>query len=258
MKKILSLVLAALMLAAVLCACDNAGSATTDPATAPVEPSESTESNEPTEPGESSGPDESGDITVINVADYLGDASKWEDDGGYFDMDESKIFFDNYAAGDYCAVRLNEEVQNVTYKFSVTISQLAPVSMDDWTWWDSEFLVIARSAQAGSSWQDDGSQVGYTLTSWGDMSTVFIGRCGYDDAFGEFSWNVNDGQPHEIELTVANNDDNTQVTITLVVDGVEVAEVVDDGTKIKEDRPGLYPDAGGLTIRCKWLEATIE
>ena len=130
--------------------------------------------------------------------------------------------------------------------------------MEDFTWWDSELLIIARSSIAATSWYDDGTQTGYTLTSWGDMSTVFIGRAGYDDAFGEYEWNVNDGEPHAVELSVVNNEDNTAVTVTLVVDGVEIASVVDDGTQIKNDRPGLYPDAGGLTIRCKWLEATIE
>ena len=194
---------------------------------------------------------------VVNVADYLADDSKWEDDGGYFTRDARKLFFDNFSAGDYAAVRLNEPYQNVTYKFNVTINKLAPVSMEDWTWWDSEFLVIARSAKAAYSWQDDGSQKGYTLTWWGNMSKVCIGRCGFDDAFGEFACNVGDGQTHSIELTVVNNDDGT-VTLKLVLDGNLVAEVVDDGTKVKNERPALYPDAGGLTIRCKWLEATIN
>lgn len=195
---------------------------------------------------------------VINVADYFADAAKWEDDGGYHDLEADKLHFDNFAAGDYCAVRLTEEAQNVTYKFNVTIPELAPVSMDDWTWWDSEFLVVARSTIAGNSWQDDGSQKGYTLTAWGDMSEVCIGRCGYDDAFGTFQWNIADGEAHAIEFTVENNADNTQVTITLVVDGVEIAKVVDDGSLVKNERPNLYPDAGGLTIRCKWLDATIN
>lgn len=123
---------------------------------------------------------------------------------------------------------------------------------------DSEFLVVARSTIAGNSWQDDGSQKGYTLTAWGDMSEVCIGRCGYDDAFGTFQWNIADGEAHAIEFTVENNADNTQVTITLVVDGVEIAKVVDDGSLVKNERPNLYPDAGGLTIRCKWLDATIN
>ncbi len=249
MKKILCLVLAALMLCSVLTACAPANSGTTagskpnatsKPTAAPT-----------TQP-------EAPKNTVINVADFLADDSKWEDDGGYHDRKDGKLLFDNFAAADYCAVRLKEEAQNVTYKFKVTINKLAPVSMDDYTWWDSEFLVVARSSVAGSSWDDDGSRKGYTLTAWGDMSEVCIGRCGYDDAFGTFKWNINDGKAHDIELTVENNADNTQVTITLVVDGTEIAKVVDDGTKIKNERPALYPDAGGLTIRCKWLEAVIE
>lgn len=238
MKKTLALVLAAIMAAAMLCACGSSSP-------------ESTDAPETGDPN-------AGGTTVITLSDYLADESKWEDDGGYYEMEDGKLFFDNFSAGDYCAVRLKEEAQNVTYKFDVTISQLAPVSVDDGTWWDSELLVIARSALPATSWYDDGSQTGYTLTSWGDMSTVFIGRAGYDDAFGEFEWNINDGKPHSVELSVVNNEDNTAVTITLVVDGEQVASVVDDGSLVKNDRTSLYPDAGGLTIRCKWLEATVE
>lgn len=241
MKKILSLVLAVLMVATMLCACTNENPTTTASNEIPT----TTAAPAPAGPA------------VINLADYFADKSKWEDDGGYFDMDDTKIFFDNYAAGDYAAVRLTEEAQNVTYKFNVTVAKLAPVSMEDWTWWDSELCVIARSTLAASSWQEDGSQKGYTLTWWGDMSKVCIGRCGMDDAFGEFDANIGDGQPHAIEFTVVNNDDGT-VSLKLVIDGNVIAEVIDDGTKEKNGRPTLYPDAGGITIRCKWLEATIN
>ncbi len=256
MKKILCLILAAVMLCAVLTACaeekqpTNSTPTQSKPAPSQSKPEPSQSKPQPSTPASKN--------TVIKVSDYIANDAKWEDDGGEHSREAGKIHFDNFMAGDYCALRLKEEAKNVTYKFRVTISELAPVSMDDWTWWDSELAIIARSTMAASSWQEDGSQKGYTLTSWGDMKTVFIGRCGYDDAFGEFAWNINDGTPHDIELTVENNDDNTQVTITLVVDGVEIASVVDDGSKVKEDRPNLYPDAGGLTIRCKWLDATIE
>lgn len=252
MKKILSLALAVLMLLT-LAAC---GEEKPEGTTAPAETKAPVETTAPVV--ETTAPVVENENKVITVSEYFADDSKWEDDGGYHERTADKLFFDNFMAGDYAALRLKEEAQNVTYKFKLTISQLAPVSMDDWTWWDSELLIIARSAIPAASWYDDGSQTGYTLTSWGDMSSVFIGRCGYDDAFGEFQWNVNDGQPHDIELSVVNNEDNTQVTITLIVDGTEIASVVDDGTKIKNDRPGLYTEAGGLTIRCKWLEATIN
>ncbi len=251
MKKILCLILALLMVLS-MAACSTTNTDPSDSTPAESQPQDS--KPEDSKPEESK-PAESG-ITEINVADYLSDESKWEDDG-YHEFKDGTLLFDNFMSGDFCAMRLKEEAQNVSYKFKLTINKLAPVSMDDWTWWDSELLIIARSTIPAASWYDDLSQKGYTLTSWGDMSTVFIGRCGYDDAFGEFAWNVNDGQAHDIELKVVNNADNTQVTITLLVDGVEVASVVDDGTKIKNDRPALYPDAGGLTIRCKWLEATI-
>jgi predicted small lipoprotein YifL len=248
MKKILSLVLVALMVAT-MCACG-----TTEPTKAPAT---NAPTNAPTTQVPTTTQSAPQGPTVVTLSDYFADESKWEDDGGYFDMDDEKIFFDNFSAGDYAAVRMNEEHQNVTYKFNVTINKLAPVSMEDWTWWDSEFCVIARSTLAASSWQDDGSQKGYTLTWWGDMSEVAIGRCGMDDAFGTFQANIGDGQAHDIEFTVVNNEDGT-VSLKLVIDGNVIAEVVDDGTKSKNDRPTLYPDAGGLTIRAKWLEAIVK
>lgn len=249
MKKVLSLVLVALMVAT-MCACG-----TTEPTKAPATNAPTTQA--PTTQAPTTTQSAPQGPEVVNVSDFFGDESKWEDDGGYFDMDAEKIFFDNYSAGDYAAVRLTNEYQNVTYKFNVTINKLAPVSMEDWTWWDSEFCVIARSTLAASSWQDDGSQKGYTLTWWGDMSEVAIGRCGMDDAFGTFKANIGDGQAHDIEFTVVNNEDGT-VSLKLVIDGNVIAEVVDDGTKSKNDRPTLYPDAGGLTIRAKWLEAIVK
>jgi hypothetical protein len=174
-------------------------------------------------------------------------------------MSDDQLFFDNFSAGDYAAVRLTEAHQNVTYKFNVTINKLAPVSMDDWTWWDSEFCVIARSTIPGSSWQEDGSQKGYTLTWWGDMKTVVIGRCGYDEACGSFDANIGDGQPHDIEFTVINNADGT-VSLKLVIDGNVVADVIDEckPREDKPDRPTCYPDAGGLTLRAKWLELIVK
>ncbi len=248
MKKLLSLLLALAMILS-LAACAPAQNETTNSSKEETQPSQSQPA--PSEPANN-------ETTVINVADFLGDDSKWENDFDSFEIKDNKLFFDTFFAGEYCAVRLTEEAQNVNYKFNITINELAPVTEEDGTWWDSELLVIARSTVAGNSWNDDLSQKGYTLTSWGDMSEVYIGRCGFDDAFGGFQWNINDGQPHEIEFAVVNNADNTQVTITLKVDGTEIASVVDAGTKIKNERPALYPDAGGLTIRCKWLEVTVE
>ena len=249
MKKILSLVLAALMVAAMLCAC------TTNTETKP-NGTQAPTTQKPTEkPTEPQGPQ----IDVVTLSDYFANKALWEDDGGYFDMTDDQIFFDNFSAGDYAAVRLTEAHQNVTYKFNVTINKLAPVSMDDWTWWDSEFCVIARSTIPGSSWQEDGSQKGYTLTWWGDMKTVVIGRCGYDEACGSFDANIGDGQPHDIEFTVINNADGT-VSLKLVIDGNVVADVIDEckPREDKPDRPTCYPDAGGLTLRAKWLELIVK
>ncbi len=258
MKKLIALLLALVMVIS-LAACTAENSTTAPSTSAPVEstPDESTPDESTPDESEPAEGGEPAELTVIDVSDYFGDDAKWEDDSGYHERTAESILFDNFSAGDYCALRLTEEAQNVTYKFSVTINELAPVTVDDGTWWDSELLIVARSSVAGSSWDDDGSRKGYTLTSWGDMSEVCIGRCGYDDAFGTFAWNINDGEAHEIEFTVENNADNTEVTITLVVDGVEIASVVDDGSLVKNERPSLYPDAGGLTIRCKWLEAII-
>lgn len=253
MKKILSLVLAVLMVAAMLCACADTTPTTKPNADKPQTPTTTQTPTQPTttKPAEPQGP------AVVTLADFFANKDAWEDDGGYFTMSDDQLFFDNFSAGDYAAVRLTEAHQDVTYKFNVTINKLAPVSMDDWTWWDSEFCVIARSTLAASSWQDDGSQKGYTLTWWGDMSEVAIGRCGMDDAFGTFPANIGDGNAHDIEFTVINNADGT-VTVKLVIDGNVIAEVVDDGTKSKNDRPTLYPDAGGLTLRAKWLEVVVK
>lgn len=253
MKKLIAILLSLVMVAAMFAGCAGGGNDTVS--TGPKGTEGTT--TDPT-PSETEGGDEKPDITVINVADYIDNKDAWETDGGDAYFENGAITFDNCFSGDFAAVRLTEEAQNVTYKLNIQVNEAGKVSLDDWTWWDCELLIMARSSLAAASWYDDGSQTGYTLTSWGDLSTVFIGRSGYDDAFGEYAWNINDGQPHAIELTVKNNEDNTSVTVTLVVDGVEIASVVDDGSKIKNDRPSLYPDAGGLTIRCKYLEAVVS
>lgn len=251
MKKILSMVLAVLMVASLLAACGNTNPTTKPNADKPTQGATQKPTETQPKPTEPQGP------AVVTLADFFSNKDAWEDDGGYFTMSADQILFDNFSAGDYAAVRLSEAHQDVTYKFNVNITKLAPVSMEDWTWWDSELCIIARSTIAGNSWQDDGSQKGYTLTWWGDMSKVCIGRCGYDDAFGEFDANLGDGQAHDIEFTVVNNEDGT-VTVKLVIDGNLVAEVVDDGSKVKNDRPNMYKDAGGLTIRAKWLEVIVK
>ena len=76
---------------------------------------------------------------------------------------------------------------------------------------------------------------------------------------GFFKWNINDGQPHVIEITTTNNADNTAVEVVVTIDGEEVARVVDDGTKQKpgKDRPTLYPEAGNLVVRAKWMDITV-
>ncbi len=252
MKKLIAILLSLGMVAVLVVGCKG-----TNPDTPNTSVTESTVDESKEDPADSSKVDEP-EVQVVNVADYINNKDAWENDGGDVAFEEGKITFSNCFSGDFAAVRLKEPVQNVTYKFNVQVNEIGQVSMDDGTWWDCELLLMARSSLAASSWYDDGSQTGYTLTSWGDLSTVFIGRAGYDDAFGEYEWNINDGNKHAIELTVTNNQDNTVVTVTLVVDGKEIASVTDDGTLIKKERPGLYPDAGGLTIRCKYLAAGVD
>ena len=168
---------------------------------------------------------------------------------------DGKLHFNTNFPGDYCAAMLKQPIQNGTFRFTLTVNALS----ENYTefWWDTELIIIARASRPGPSWYDDRSQTGYTISSWGDLSEFCLGRCGYDDAFGVFSWNINDGQSHVIEITTINNADNTAVEVIVTVDGEEIARVVDDGTLVKKERPNLYPDAGNLVIRAKWMEITI-
>lgn len=224
-------------------------------------------SKDPKEPGTPNPPDDPDTLdppdtpdvseTAVTLAGKM-DEDKWEVDGD-IDFKGDYILFPNFFYGDYAAAMLKESQRDATYKFTVQLNKIATDLDPSSTWWDSEFLIQVRSSVAGPSWRDDGSQTGYCVTSWGDMSEVAIGRSGYDDLFGTFPWNVNDGKPHEIEFSTKNNEDNTAVTVKLVVDGKTIFEGVDDGSKFKkEGRPTLYPEAGNLTIRCKYLEAVIS
>ena len=129
------------------------------------------------------------------------------------------------------------------------------LSEEEGTWWDSELMILARSSLLAPGWED--GQTGYSLTAWGDMKQVAIGRAGHDDAFGFIDWNVADGQEHEIEFSLTNNEDDTEVTIVLKMDGETVFETVDDGSIVKEDRIPLFPEGGNLTIRSKYLQVTV-
>lgn len=248
-KKIISTLLVALMCIALLCACTPSQDTTTTTANPQPSASQSTDP-QPTDP-----PKE--EVKEIKISDYLG-KDVWEDDGGDVSIKDDHILFDNAFMGDFAALRLTEKAQNVTYKFSIQLSDIpTDLSEEAGTWWDSELIIVGRSAVAGNSYQS-GDQKGYCLTAWGDLGKVYIGRAGYDDAFGSVEWNVNDGQPHDIEFTLTNNEDNTQVTIVLKVDGQVIFEGVDDGSKVKQERPALYPDEGGFTIRCKYFKAIVK
>ena len=247
MKKILSLVLAVLMLATVLCACSPAANTTTaakpNNTTAPQAPT-----NAPTQPPV--------DNNVINVDEFVGDVANWEFDTELCEVVDGKLHFDTNYPGDYCAAMLKKPQTNGTYKLTLTVNEMADFE-DMYT---TELFIIARAAYAGTTWSgEDCGQTGYTISAWGDLSEFCLGRCGYDDAFGTFKWNINDGQPHVIEITTTNNDDNTAVEVVVAIDGEEVARVVDDGTKKKpeKDRPNLYPNEGNLVVRAKWMDITV-
>ena len=265
MKRILSLVLAVMMLATVLCACEPAAPTTaakqpngSTPAATQAKPTDPKPTDpKPTEPKPS---EPAGEEGVINVNDFLNDRGNWifDDDevaGELLTLEGGKMHFDTNFPGDLVAAMLNKPQQNGSYKFTLTINALAESYEDNW--YETELIIIARASRAGTSWYDDLSQTGYTISAWGDMSKFCLGRCGYDDAFGEFEWNVNDGQPHEIEIITTNSEDNKSVEIVVLVDGAEVARATDDGSKIKKERPALYPDAGNLVIRAKWMEITV-
>lgn len=248
MKKILSLVLAVLMLATVLCACGN-----TEPTTT-AKPQGSTPAatNKPTEPIPTQ---PAGDV-VINVDEFVGDASNWECDTELGEFKDGKLFFNTNYVGEYCAAMLKQPVQDGTYKLTLTVNAICDQYAD--YWYDTELFIIARASKAGTTWSE-GEQTGYCISSWGDLGEFWLGRAGCDDAFGNFAWNVNDGQPHVIELTTKNieQDGKTCVQIIVTVDGVEVANVIDDGSVGREGRPTMYPEGGNLVIRAKWMEITV-
>jgi len=191
-------------------------------------------------------------VTELNIDEHM-DAAKWTFNGEKAAIENGQLNLP--AIGDTAAAMLNESAQNASFKFTLTINEVPADCYDKW--WDTELLFIARSSLAEKSWSDDFAQTGYTLTSWGDMTEWFIGRAGNDDLSGKIVLNIADGQPHEIEMKVVNNADNTAVTVTLIVDGEQVAEIVDDGTAIKNDRPALYPDAGNFTVRAKNMDITL-
>ena len=251
-KKTLTTLLVVLMCIALLCACTPTNAPETN---APETNAPATNAPATNAPENNDDPTPAGTQEVV-LSDYFGQ-DVWEDDGGDVYVEEDQIVFDNGFMGDFAALRLTETAQNVTYKFTLQLEDIpTDVSVDEGTWWDAELMILARSALAAPGWEE--GQTGYSLTAWGDMSEVFIGRSGHDDAFGSIQWNVTDGQPHDIEFSLENNEDNTTVTITLTVDGEVVFTTVDDGSIVKEGRTPLFPDAGGLTIRCKYVKATIS
>ena len=239
MKKVISLVLVVLMLAATLCACTQPDAGASSSTTKP---------NEPADPNAP---------VVINVSDYLANLDQWEIDDDYLLKHENnKMTFNTIEPGESIAAMLKVPAKNVTYKFTITVDSLGTGVVGAENWWDAELMFLARASVAGPGWRDDGSQTGYSITSWGEMKEVCLGRSGKDD-LATFEWNIADGQPHEIEFSVVSNADDTVVTITLKVDGEVIGSFEDDGSQIKNERPGKYPEAGNLVIRGKWIGITI-
>lgn len=244
MKKILSLVLVALMVAS-LCACGTNTETTPGPNPGTTPAPTTTANKTPDGPA------------VINVNEYLADLANWEiDDDFCLQHENGKMSFKCTTPGESMAAMLKVPAKNVTYKFTLTVDALGDDVVGAENWWDAELLFLARASVAGPGWRDDGSQTGYSITSWGEMKKVCIGRAGKDD-LAEFDWNIADGQPHDIEFSVVSNEDDTVVTITLKVDGVVIGSVEDDGSEIKNDRPGSYPNEGNLVIRAKWVGITV-
>ena len=268
MKKVISLVLAVLMLVSLLCACAPADNGSKPAASTPAGNNggntgdNGNNGGNTGDNGNNGGNTGTNDGNVINVNDYTSDVSNWEFDDDYALVQEDGKLIFNTVDGEFMAGMLKKPVLNGTYKFTLTINELPEgveeLTPNDGAYWDTEFFIIARASAPTGTWSG-GEQTGYCISSWGDMSTFSIGRCGYDSVCGEYlEWNVNDGQPHEIEFTVKDNEDGT-VNLILVVDGVVVADVIDEGAPRSDnpERPTKYPEAGNLVIRSKNMKITI-
>ena len=90
MKKLIALLLA-LVLVMAMTACGNTPAPETQ---APTDEPKPTETEAPTDDPASG----SAETVEIVVSEYFADDSKWEDDGGYHERDEAKLFFDNLKA----------------------------------------------------------------------------------------------------------------------------------------------------------------
>ena len=271
MKKVISLVLAVLMLASLLCACAPADNGS-KPATSTPAGNNNGGNNNGGNTGDNgnnggntgdNGNTGTNDGNVINVNNYTNDMTKWEFDDDYaLELKDGKMVF-NTIPGEFMAAMLTETVLDGAYKFTLTINEL-PEGVEELTpadgaYWDTEFFIIARASVPGSTWSG-GEQTGYCISSWGDMSTFCLGRAGADDAFAtDVEWNVNDGQPHDIQIGTKNieKDGKTAVEVTVYVDGQLVITAIDEGQNCREGRPEMYPEAGNLVIRSKNMQITV-
>ena len=284
MKNVISLVLAVLMLASLLCACAPADNGS-KPATSTPAGNNNGGNNNGGNTGDNgnnggntgdngnnggntgdngnnggntgdNGNTGTNDGNVINVNNYPNDMTKWEFDDDYsLVLEDGKMVF-NTMNGEFMAAMLTETVLDGSYKFTLTINEIEP----DLDFWDTEFFIIARASIPGTTWSS-GEQTGYCISSWGDMSTFCLGRAGADDAFAtDVEWNVNDGQPHDIQIGTKNieKDGKTAVEVTVYVDGQLVITAIDEGQNCREGRPEMYPEAGNLVIRSKNMKITIS
>ena len=262
MKKVISLVLAVLMLVSLLCACAPADNGSKPTASTPAG-NNGGNTGDNGNNGGNTGDNGANDGNVINVNNYTNDMTKWEFDDDYaLELKDGKMVF-NTIPGEFMAAMLTETVLDGAYKFTLTINEL-PEGVEELTpadgaYWDTEFFIIARASVPGSTWSG-GEQTGYCISSWADMSTFCLGRAGADDALAtDVEWNVNDGQPHDIQIGTKNieKDGKTAVEVTVYVDGQLVVSAIDEGQNCREGRPEMYPEAGNLVIRSKNMKITV-
>jgi len=198
--------------------------------------------------------------TTVDVKDYLS-ADKWVDDGGNVTVSSDKILFNTGHEGDYAALKMVDEFDNVTYRFNIKLENVpTDLSEEEGTWWDSEFALMLRAKLPATTYEI--GQAGYCITSWGDHSGFYVGKSGNDDYFTNeaIPWSLADGKVHNVEFSAENNTDGS-VYLKFSVDGEVLFEGIDkgevSGTKKVEQQQKIHTGKGALMFRCKNITATI-
>ena len=198
--------------------------------------------------------------TIVNVKDYFA-ADKWTNDGGDVTVSADKILFNNGMGGDFAALKMTDEFDNVTYRFNIKMEDLPTgLSEEEGTWWDSELAIMLRAKVAGTTYTD--GQAGYCISSFGDHSGFYIGKSGNDDYFSKTptAWTIADGKEHTVEFSAINNADGS-VSLKFAVDDKVLFEGVDkgevSGDKKVDQQKKIHTDKGSLVIRCKYMTTTI-